>query len=172
MKEIYDDHCTFMKYEQHRINAGIKWDTTPDQGEYWEDLCNLVIGVTDALHNYELKRLELSIEVTPEIPSVSEYLLKSEYKKCEKRRKEIALKLAEKKREDTEILEELYSNYNKYEGTFIAAYYRDEIGLAFQPCAIMDDRLLKRCATDNGNLDTHYGYHINKKGCRDDSDSE
>ncbi|PKK77260.1 hypothetical protein RhiirC2_771531 [Rhizophagus irregularis] len=165
MKEIYDNHSMLTKYEQDRIIAGIKWDTTPDQGEYRKDLCNLVMEVTDAHHNYELKLLELSIEVTPEVPPVSGHLSKSEYKKREKRRKEKELKLAQKKREDTKILEELRSWVNTYEDAFIIGYYRDEIGLAFQPCTIMDDKPLKRRANDNGNLDTHYGYHINKKVC-------
>ncbi|CAB5186343.1 unnamed protein product [Rhizophagus irregularis] len=132
MKEIYDNHSMLTKYEQDRIIAGIKWDTTSDQ-------------------------------VTPEVPTVSGHLSKSEYKKREKRRKEKELKLAQKKREDTNILEELCSWVNTYEDVFTIGYYRDEIGLAFQPCAIMDDRPLKRHANDNGNLDTHFGYHINKK---------
>ncbi|PKK62425.1 hypothetical protein RhiirC2_790412, partial [Rhizophagus irregularis] len=135
MKEIYDDHCASMKYEQDRINAGIKWDTTPDQGEYRKGLCDLVTKITDAHHQYELKSLELSTEVIPDVPPASGYLPKKE----------------------------LRSRFSNLDLALIVNYHRDEIGLDFQPCAIMDDRPLKRRANDNGNLDTHYGYHINKK---------
>ncbi|PKK41528.1 hypothetical protein RhiirC2_804802 [Rhizophagus irregularis] len=96
MKEIYDDHCADMKYEQHRINARIKWDTTPDQGEYREDLCDLIIEVTNARHNYGLKLLELSIEVTPEVPPVSEYLPKSEYKNAKREERKLHRNLHKK----------------------------------------------------------------------------
>ncbi|PKK60159.1 hypothetical protein RhiirC2_793745 [Rhizophagus irregularis] len=106
--------------------------------------------VTDAQYNYEKKLLEISSEVIPELPTVSGSLKQ---------------KIEQKRREDTEILEKLRSWVNIYEDVFIINYYRDEIGLAFQPCAIMDDRLLKRYASDNGNLDTHYGYHKDKKVC-------
>ncbi|PKK64169.1 hypothetical protein RhiirC2_854510 [Rhizophagus irregularis] len=160
MQEIYDDHVSTTKYEQDKIDAGIKWDTTPDQGQYRNNLCNLVIRFTDIHHAYQSKLLELSTEVIPEIPPISEFSSKPEYHKLVKRRKD---QLAQKKREDAEILEELRSRVDCIEDVFIIEYYRDEIGLAYQPCAIMDDRPLKRRAKDNGNLDTHYGYHINKK---------
>ncbi|PKC00760.1 hypothetical protein RhiirA5_427731, partial [Rhizophagus irregularis] len=137
MKEIYDHHSMLLKYEQDRIIAGIKWNTTPDQGEYRKNLCNIVMEVTDAHHNYELKLLEMSIKVTPVVAP----------------------------REDNEILENLRSWVKTYEDVFIIEYYRDEIGLNDQSCAIMDDRPLKRRADDNGNLDTHYGYHKDKKIC-------
>ncbi|PKK46642.1 hypothetical protein RhiirC2_803773 [Rhizophagus irregularis] len=125
------------EYEQERIIAGIQWDTTPDQGEYRKNLCNLVMEVTDAHYNYEMKLREISSEIIPELPPISGSL----------------------KQKD------LRSWVNIYENTFIVNYYRDEIGLAFQPCAIMDDRPLKRCANGNDNLDTHYGYHKDKKVC-------
>ncbi|CAG8588913.1 hypothetical protein GLOIN_2v1883375 [Rhizophagus irregularis DAOM 181602=DAOM 197198] len=141
MKEIYDDHVSTIKYEQGRINAGIQWDTTPDQGEYREDLCNRVMEVTNAQYNYEMKLLEISSQVIPELPTVSGPLKQCERKKREKRRLQILQDIERKKLEDTEILEELRS----------------------WPCAIMDDRPLKRRASDNGNLDTHYSYHKNKK---------
>ncbi|PKC72597.1 hypothetical protein RhiirA1_452107, partial [Rhizophagus irregularis] len=165
MKEIYDHHSMLSKYEQDRIIAGIKWNTTPDQGEYRKNLCNIVMEVTDAHHNYELKLLEMSIEVTPEVAPVSEHLPKREYKKREKRRKEKAIAFAKKQREDNEILENLRSWVKTYEDVFIIEYYRDEIDLTYQSCAIMDDRPLKRRADDNGNLDTYYGYHKDKKIC-------
>ncbi|CAG8729015.1 2029_t:CDS:2, partial [Rhizophagus irregularis] len=126
----------------------IPFTTLKNQGEYRKDLCNLVMEVTDAHHNYELKLLKLSIEVTPKVPPVSGHLLKP---------------LAQKKREDNKILENLRSWVTRYEDAFIIRYYRDEIGLAYQLCTIMDDRPLKRHANDNGNLDTHYGHHKDKK---------
>uniref|UniRef100_U9UNC6 Uncharacterized protein n=1 Tax=Rhizophagus irregularis (strain DAOM 181602 / DAOM 197198 / MUCL 43194) TaxID=747089 RepID=U9UNC6_RHIID len=115
----------------------IPFTTLKNQGEYRKDLCNLVMEVTDAHHNYELKLLKLSIEVTPKVPP----------------------------REDNKILENLRSWVTRYEDAFIIRYYRDEIGLAYQLCTIMDDRPLKRHANDNGNLDTHYGHHKDKKVC-------
>ncbi|CAG8726036.1 uncharacterized protein OCT59_005973 [Rhizophagus irregularis] len=165
MKEIYDHHEMMTEYEQGRIIAGIQWDTTPDQGEYRRDLCNLVMEVTNAQYNYEMKLLEISSEVIPEIPIVSGALKQSERKKREKRRLQKLQEIERKKHEDTEILEELRSWVYRYETIFDVNYYRREIGLAFQPCAIMDDRPLKRRASDNGNLDTHYGYHKDKKVC-------
>ncbi|PKY35070.1 hypothetical protein RhiirB3_395970, partial [Rhizophagus irregularis] len=84
MKEIYDHHGTMTKYEQERIIAKIQWDTTPDQGEYRKNLCNLVIEVTDAQYNYETKLLEILSEVIPELPTVSGSLKQSERKKREK----------------------------------------------------------------------------------------
>ncbi|GBC49950.2 hypothetical protein GLOIN_2v1886697 [Rhizophagus irregularis DAOM 181602=DAOM 197198] len=65
----------------------IPFTTLKNQGEYRKDLCNLVMEVTDAHHNYELKLLKLSIEVTPKVPPVSGHLLKREYKKKREERK-------------------------------------------------------------------------------------
>ncbi|PKB92878.1 hypothetical protein RhiirA5_443068 [Rhizophagus irregularis] len=85
MKEIYDHHITMTEYEQERIIAGIQWDTTPDQGEYRKDLCDLVMELTTAHHNYEQKLLEISSAVIPELPPISGPLKQSERKKREKR---------------------------------------------------------------------------------------
>uniref|UniRef100_U9UFC6 DUF8211 domain-containing protein n=1 Tax=Rhizophagus irregularis (strain DAOM 181602 / DAOM 197198 / MUCL 43194) TaxID=747089 RepID=U9UFC6_RHIID len=101
-------------YEGGRLNQ-------PSRMKIWKkNLQPLAVGsdeVTDAQYNYETKLLEILSEVIPELPT--------------------------KKSEDTKILEELRSWVNIYEDAFIVNYYRDEIGLAFQPCAIMDDRPLK-----------------------------
>ncbi|CAG8751750.1 4307_t:CDS:2 [Rhizophagus irregularis] len=165
MKEIYDDHVSMIEYEQGRIDAGIQWGTTPDQGEYRMDLCNHVMEFTNAQYNYEMKLLEISSEVIPDLPTVSGPLKQSERKKHEKRRLQLLREIERKKQEDTEILEELYSRVHNLENIFCIEYYTKEIGLAFQSCAIIDDRPLKRSASDNSNLDTHYGYHKDKKVC-------
>ncbi|EXX71993.1 hypothetical protein RirG_073580 [Rhizophagus irregularis DAOM 197198w] len=165
MKEIYDDHSERMEYEQERIIAGIQWDTTPDQGEYRKDLCNLVMEFTDAHYNYAKKLIEMSSEVIPDLPTVSGPLKQSERKKMQKQRLQKFKEIEQKRCEDTEILEDLRSRVDTYENYFVVGYYGNEIGLAFQPCAIMDERLLKRRANDNGNLDTHYSYHKDKKVC-------
>ncbi|PKB94347.1 hypothetical protein RhiirA5_439000 [Rhizophagus irregularis] len=163
MKEIYDHHVLITEYEQGRINAGIQWDTTSDQGEYRMDLCNRIMEFTNAQYNYEMKLLEISLEVIPNLPTVSGSLKQGKRNKREKRQLQVLQEIEQKKQEDIEILEQLHSRVFNYENIFTIEYYTKEIGLAFQPCAIMDDRPLKRCASDNGNLDTHYGYHKDKK---------
>ncbi|EXX64108.1 hypothetical protein RirG_145950 [Rhizophagus irregularis DAOM 197198w] len=55
MKEIYDHHESMTEYQQGKIDAGIQWETTPDQGEYRRDLCDLIMQVTNNKHDYEMK---------------------------------------------------------------------------------------------------------------------
>ncbi|CAB4396218.1 unnamed protein product [Rhizophagus irregularis] len=132
MKEIYDHHDMMTKYEQKCSIAGIQWDTTPDQGIYRKELCDLIMEVTDAKYNYETKLREISSEVIPELPTISGSLKQSKRKKREKRRSQKLQEIERKKREDTEILTELRSWVNTYEDAFIIGYYRDEIRLAYQ----------------------------------------
>ncbi|PKB94486.1 hypothetical protein RhiirA5_438653 [Rhizophagus irregularis] len=164
MKEIYDHHKTMMEYEQERIIAGIQWDTSPDQGEYQRDLCNVTMEFTNAHYNHGMKLTEISSEVIPDLPTVSGPLKESERKKLEKRQSQLLKEFEQRKRDNAEILENLNSWVIIYEDA-LADYFRKDISLAFQPCAIMDDRPLKRRANDNGNLDTHYGCHKDKKVC-------
>ncbi|CAG8767439.1 18215_t:CDS:2, partial [Rhizophagus irregularis] len=103
MKEIYDHHESMTEYQQGKIDAGIQWETTPDQGEYRRDLCDLIMQ----RHSQQLKEYE------------------------------------QKKQEDTEILEDLRSRVINEDDIFYIEYYRNECSLAYQPCAIMDDRPLK-----------------------------
>ncbi|CAG8717537.1 hypothetical protein GLOIN_2v1491859 [Rhizophagus irregularis DAOM 181602=DAOM 197198] len=165
MKEIYDDHVSMTKYERGKIDAGIQWETTPDQGEYRRDLCDLIMQVTDNKHEYEMKLLEISSLVPPELPIVPGPIKNSERKKREKRHSQKLKEFERKKQEDTEILEDLRSKVINEDDIFYMEYYRKEYSLTYQPCAIMDDRPLKRSASDNGNLDTYYGYHKDKKVC-------
>ncbi|PKB95237.1 hypothetical protein RhiirA5_368057, partial [Rhizophagus irregularis] len=165
MKEIYDDHVLTTKYEQGKIDAGIQWETTPDQGEYRRDLCDLIMQVTDNKHDYVMKLLEISSLVPPELPIVTGPIKNSERKKCEKRHSQMLKEFERKKQEDTKILDDLRSRVINEDDIFYIEYYKNEYCLAYQPCAIMDDRPLKRSASDNGNLDTHYGHHKDKKVC-------
>ncbi|GBC22134.2 hypothetical protein GLOIN_2v1674323 [Rhizophagus irregularis DAOM 181602=DAOM 197198] len=163
MKEIYDDYISSTKYEQGKIDAGIQWETTPDQGEYRRDLCDLIMQVTNNKHEYEMKLLEISSSVPPELPIVTGPIKNSERKKREKRHSQKLKEFERKKQEDTEILADLHSRVINEDDIFYMEYYKSDYSLAYQPCAIMDDRPLKRSARDNGNLDTHYSYHIDKK---------
>ncbi|PKC74372.1 hypothetical protein RhiirA1_388169 [Rhizophagus irregularis] len=116
MKKIYDDHEEDMIYERKKTDAGIRWDTNPENGIYRQELCDVIMEYTDFRHDYELKLLEVSST----IQSVPGSLNKKEQKK-------------------------------------------PEVGLKYFPCALMEERLLKRRACDNGNLDTFYGLHKYKK---------
>ncbi|CAB5201791.1 hypothetical protein GLOIN_2v1765875 [Rhizophagus irregularis DAOM 181602=DAOM 197198] len=109
---------------------------------------------TTAQHDYELKLLEVS-SIMQTVPGS---LKKSKQRKREK-------EIAQKKQEDTEILEELFNCVKTIDHAIYMEYHREEVGLKYQPCALMEDRTLKRCANDNGNLDTFYGHHKNKKVC-------
>ncbi|PKC57630.1 hypothetical protein RhiirA1_497707 [Rhizophagus irregularis] len=149
--------------DQKKIEAGIQWETTPDQGEYRRDLCDLIMQVTDHIHDYEKKLLEISSLVPPELPIVTGPIKNSERKKREKRHAQQLKDFERKKQEDTEILEDLHGWVTNEVDIIYMEYYRGDYSLAYQPCALMDDRPLKRKARDNGNLDTHYSYHLDKK---------
>ncbi|PKB93217.1 hypothetical protein RhiirA5_441985, partial [Rhizophagus irregularis] len=165
MKEIYDDYISSTKRDQKKIEAGIQWETTPDQGEYRRNLCDLIMQVTDHIHDYEKKLLEISSLVPPELPIVTGPIKNSERKKREKRHAQQLKDFERKKQEDTEILEDLHGWVTNEVDIIYMEYYRGDYSLAYQPCALMDDRPLKRKARDNGNLDTHYSYHLDKKVC-------
>ncbi|PKC52925.1 hypothetical protein RhiirA1_480375 [Rhizophagus irregularis] len=143
---------TDMLYERKKTDAGIRWDTTPKKGIYRQELCNVIMEYTDARHDYELKLLEVSST----IQTVPGSLKKSEQKKREK-------DIAKKEQEDTQILEELLNRVITLDHAIYSEYHREEVGLKYLPCALMEKRLLKRRACDNGNLDTFYGFHKTKK---------
>ncbi|GBC49703.2 hypothetical protein GLOIN_2v1601737 [Rhizophagus irregularis DAOM 181602=DAOM 197198] len=143
MKVIYDEHVSRTKYLQGKIDAGIQWETTPDQGEYRSNLCSLVMQVTNHKHEYEMKLLEISSSVPPELPIVTGPINNSERKKREKCHLQKLKEFDRKKQEDTEILADLRSRVSNEEDIFYMEYYKKDYSLAYQPCAIMDDRPLK-----------------------------
>ncbi|CAB5188079.1 unnamed protein product [Rhizophagus irregularis] len=139
MKEIYDDHISTTKHNQGKIDAGIQWETFPDQGEYRRDLCNDIMQVTDHKHEYEKKLLEISSSVPPELPIVIGPVKNSERKKREKRHSQLLKEFERKKQEDTDILEDLHYWVTNEENMIYRKYYRSDYSLAYQPCALMDD---------------------------------
>ncbi|UZO24611.1 uncharacterized protein OCT59_016907 [Rhizophagus irregularis] len=64
-----------------------------------------------------------------------------------------------------EILEELLNRVENLNHAIYMEYHRKVVGLKYLPCALMEERLLKRRACDNGNLDTFYGLHKYKTVC-------
>uniref|UniRef100_U9TT89 Uncharacterized protein n=1 Tax=Rhizophagus irregularis (strain DAOM 181602 / DAOM 197198 / MUCL 43194) TaxID=747089 RepID=U9TT89_RHIID len=131
MKEIYDIYVEDMKYEQGKTDAGLRWDTTSEKGIYQEGLCNMLMEYTTARHDYELKLLEVSSN-TQTVP-VS--LKKSEQRKREKELQKKILK-------DNEILERLRDRVDAIDHAIYTEYHQEEVGLKFEPCAIMNDRPL------------------------------
>ncbi|PKB97084.1 hypothetical protein RhiirA5_431733 [Rhizophagus irregularis] len=121
-----------MKYIQDKIDAGSLWDTTPKKGIYQKDLCDMIMEYTTVHYDYELKLLKVSSEAQ----TVPVSFKKSEQHKREK-------ELQKKKREDNEILEYLRDHVDTIDHAIYTEYHRKEVGLKYQPCAIMEDRALK-----------------------------
>ncbi|CAB5206073.1 unnamed protein product [Rhizophagus irregularis] len=115
---------------------------------------------TTAHHNYELK----SREVSSKAQIVLAPLVRPSNREFRNREKFLRERM-QKAEEDKEILADLRWRVEHLDHAIYCEYHREEVGLKFHPCAVMDDRILKRRADENGNLDSHYSLHKDKKVC-------
>ncbi|PKC02742.1 hypothetical protein RhiirA5_424789 [Rhizophagus irregularis] len=169
MEEIYNIHLENLQYDLDKKSqwetsdekaAISQWETSDIKGTYRRDLCDIIMEYTTAYHNYELKLREVSAKAL----IVLEPLVRPSNREYRNREKYLLQKLKNEE-EDKEILAELLNRVEHLDHAIYCEYNRIEVGLKFYPYAVMDDRILKRRAIENGNLDSHYGLHKEKKVC-------
>ncbi|PKY27436.1 hypothetical protein RhiirB3_478569 [Rhizophagus irregularis] len=167
MEEIYNIHLENLQYDLDKKSqwetsdekaAISQWETSDIKGTYRRDLCDIIMEYTTAYHNYELKLREVSAKAL----IVLEPLVRPSNREYRNREKYLLQKLKNEE-EDKEILAELLNRVEHLDHAIYCEYNRIEVGLKFYPYAVMDDRILKRRAIENGNLDSHYGLHKEKK---------
>ncbi|CAB4414873.1 unnamed protein product [Rhizophagus irregularis] len=162
---------SFLKIKKNKLQplkvgteACIKWDTDCERAEYREDSLVILMEYTNAVHNYELKKLEIASRPPP-IPVTKNTNKKKQKKKNKQADNASTSTSTPHTMTDNEILEDLYSLTINYDHS-IAMHYR-EVRLYRPETMVMDPNLNKRRADINGNLDSHYGFHITKKVCTD-----
>ncbi|PKY63049.1 hypothetical protein RhiirA4_490796, partial [Rhizophagus irregularis] len=162
MEEIYIEHEKELKYEKLRLEYTIKWEVDLDRAEFRENLLRNVVAYTDALHDYESKKLEIASR-PPVLP------VPKNKKKGKQKIKNTHVGKASTSTStpvimtDEKILKDLENLVSMCEHTVVmtisdALYYNPEL-------MVMDANLKKRRADTNGNLDSHYGLYIPKKVC-------
>ncbi|CAB4435176.1 unnamed protein product [Rhizophagus irregularis] len=162
MEEIYKEHESIKRRNENKSAFSIKWETGPDRAEYREYLCENVVNYTDAFHDYEVKKLEIASRPPPlPVP-----------KKTKKGKQKIKNKQTDNAstststpdiKTDEEILKDLDYMVHLYEDI---PYMNRRHARLYEPdTMVMDANLAKRYADTNGNLDSHYGFHITKKVC-------
>ncbi|PKY32338.1 hypothetical protein RhiirB3_450456 [Rhizophagus irregularis] len=160
MEEIYKKHLENLQYDLDCKAAACQWDTTEEKGSYRKDLCAIIMEHTTAHHTYELKLREVSSDAQIVLAPL---VRPSNHDICN--REKFLRQKSKKAEEDKVVLEDLRNHVEHLDHAIYCGYHRPEVGLKFYPCVVMDDRILKRRALDNGNLDSHYSLHKDKKVC-------
>ncbi|PKY56023.1 hypothetical protein RhiirA4_509744 [Rhizophagus irregularis] len=162
MEEIYNKHESTKRHNEKILAYSIKWDTDSDRAEYRECLLDNVMTYTDVFHDYEVKKLEIASRPPP-LP-VPKNTKKGKQKKKNKQADNASTSTSTPDiKTDKEILEDLDDLVRYYEDH---PYMTRRQARLYEPdTMVMDANLTKRCADINGNLDSHYGFHITKKVC-------
>ncbi|CAB4414247.1 unnamed protein product [Rhizophagus irregularis] len=114
MEEIYVRHERDRIYKEKLLAYSIKWDTDPDRAEYREDGVWVLMAYTDALHAYELKKLEIASR--PPCLPVTKNTNKKKQKKKNKQADNASTSTATPAiMTDKEFLEQLHSEVLNYE---------------------------------------------------------
>ncbi|PKY50803.1 hypothetical protein RhiirA4_467458 [Rhizophagus irregularis] len=114
MEEIYVRHERDRIYKEKLLAYSIKWDTDPDRAEYREDGVWVLMAYTDALHAYELKKLEIASR--PPCLPVTKNTNKKKQKKKNKQADNASTSTSTPAiMTDKEFLEQLHSEVLNYE---------------------------------------------------------
>ncbi|PKY48391.1 hypothetical protein RhiirA4_463975 [Rhizophagus irregularis] len=149
MQEYYDAHESKRLYLEELNRLKIKWNTNEDRAEYREDTFNYIMEINNTHHARELKKIEIFDKASrhPKNPGKHQHTYQSSVIQ-----------------KDQEILEELNDSFSSWDLALTVHHskYRSEDLISD---TIMEDNPLKRRADINGNLDSHYGVHLNKRVC-------
>lgn len=131
--------------------AGIQWETDFERGIYRENIFSLLMEVQNAHHAYESMVIEVSLKPP----------LRPEYLSSKQKKMKMVFTSKSDFNKDQEILEDLKSDIGNLQVAMIIGFEQERW---YRPFAVnMDARPPKRRANDNGNLDSLYGFHIDKK---------
>ncbi|CAB4415006.1 unnamed protein product [Rhizophagus irregularis] len=163
MEEVYKEHEATKRRNEQLLAYSIKWETDPDRADYREGLLDNVMTYTNAFHDYEIKKLEIASRPQP-LPVPKNIKKKGKQKKKNQQADKASTSTSTPDiMTDKEILEDLEYYVHFYEDH---PYRTRSLYEIHEPeLMVMDANLTKRCADINGNLDSHYGFHITKKVC-------
>ncbi|CAB4430823.1 unnamed protein product [Rhizophagus irregularis] len=162
MEEIYKRHEATNRNNKRLLELSIKWETDSDRAEFRDSCLYWLMSYTDALHAYELKKLEIASRPPP-LPVTKNSKKKKEKKKNKQADNASTSTATPSIMTDDEILKELHNEVLEYEH---GVCYQYDQARRYEPeVMVMDVNLTKRRADINDNLVSHYGLHMNKKVC-------